>query len=254
MHAIAGAADTGIDDSRRHAFSENTGWVNMRPDTNAGVRIEFDGATGALSGYAWGENIGWICFPTNGFGGVTINAAGQLSGYAWGENVGWIYFPTHGHGGVTLNTSSGEFTGSAWGGNIGWIRFNGTNFGVRSVAFDRQSQGTPNWWLDHHNVNEDYNAGDGVPAWQKYVMDVSPTNAGNSLVITSITNNGIALVRFTPASARRFYTLKKSTNLAAAASWTNVSGQIRVAGAGPSQTLMETNAAATTVYAVEVSE
>ena len=47
--------------------------------------------TGALSGYAWGANAGWINFNPD-HGGVTISEAGEFSGYAWGENIGWIKF------------------------------------------------------------------------------------------------------------------------------------------------------------------
>ena len=56
---------------------------------------------------------------------------------------------------------------------FGWLKFKGTSpvYGVRSMAFDTQSQGTPNWWLDHHMVTEVYDAGGGVSAWRKYVMD-----------------------------------------------------------------------------------
>ena len=48
-----------------------------------------------MSGFAWGENIGWINFD----GGALANppnparidpAACRLRGYVWGENVGWI--------------------------------------------------------------------------------------------------------------------------------------------------------------------
>jgi hypothetical protein len=46
---------------------------------------------GNLSGYAWGENVGWINFDPTG-GGVTIDADGTFDGWAWGENIGWIHF------------------------------------------------------------------------------------------------------------------------------------------------------------------
>lgn len=47
---------------------------------------------GALSGYAWSENAGWINFAPSG-GGVSLdNTTGELKGYAWGENIGWLSF------------------------------------------------------------------------------------------------------------------------------------------------------------------
>lgn len=47
---------------------------------------------GALSGYAWSENAGWINFNPSG-GGVSLdNSTGEFKGYAWGENIGWLSF------------------------------------------------------------------------------------------------------------------------------------------------------------------
>ena len=49
--------------------------------------------SGILSGYAWGENIGWINFKDasgNNYHGARIDTNGNFSNYAWGENVGWI--------------------------------------------------------------------------------------------------------------------------------------------------------------------
>ncbi len=44
--------------------------------------------------------MGWINFaPTNG--GVTVSEAGDFSGYAWGENIGWIKF-----NGTALNSTA----------------------------------------------------------------------------------------------------------------------------------------------------
>lgn len=75
----------------------------------------------ALTGYAWGEYVGWIHLnPTNG--GVTNNGYGVLEGYAWGENTGWINFKPA-NGGVTID-ASGNFNGYAWSEMRGWIVFN----------------------------------------------------------------------------------------------------------------------------------
>ncbi len=103
--SISHAATTG------YAWGENIGWIDF--GSSAGDVTVTDSA---LSGYAYGENIGWIALT-----GV-INNNGTLSGYAWGENVGWIDFgPTL--DGVTINTSTGVFSGYAYGENIGWINF-----------------------------------------------------------------------------------------------------------------------------------
>ena len=174
--------------------------------------------------------------------------------YAWGENVGWVNFGAT-QCDAAINPANGEFSGHAWGENIGWLKFKGTSpdYGVRSLAFYTQSQGTPNWWLDAHGVTEGYDAGDGVPAWQKYVMDVSPTNAENYLVITSVSNAPSAkAVVFTPASTRRYYTLTRREDLTAGG-WSNVLGQVGIQGVGGQQAMQDTNAAARAFYSVKVT-
>ena len=61
--------------------------VALRPGSG-----QAQAATGNLSGYAWGTNVGWINFnPSDSQ--VTIDpATGSFDGYAWAENVGWIHF------------------------------------------------------------------------------------------------------------------------------------------------------------------
>lgn len=265
--ALTGAAlagNTGTDPTNKYAWSENAGWLNAAP-TNSEVTVHYyEGANGWLSGYAWGENVGWIVMGSSGGGpyantasnnwGVNLAANGALSGYAWGENVGWITFEQT-NGIPWINPVNGEFSGHAWGENIGWLKFKGTspNYGVRSMAFDTQPQGTPNWWLDHHGVTEGYTAGDGVPAWRKYVMDVDPTVSNNSLRITAISNApATKVVAFTPASTRRYYTLNRRDDLTAGV-WSNVVGQVSMPGTGGNQTMQDTNAGARVFYSVKVT-
>ena len=257
------ADDTGIDPTKKYAWGENVGWANAAP-TNNDMTVHFDGDSGWLSGYAWGENIGWIKIGTDVGGpytnttasnwGVNMDASGDLSGYAWGENVGWINFD-HVQCDAAINPTNGEFSGHAWGENIGWMKFRGSSpdYGTRTLAFDTQVQGTPNWWLDHHSVAEGYDTGDGVPAWQKYVMDTDPNVTGDYLRITALSNaaptKGVA---FTPASTQRYYTLSRRGDLTQGG-WSNVTGQVGIQGAGGTQALQDTNAAAIGFYNVIVT-
>lgn len=254
----ASASTTGIDPAHKYVWGENIGWVNASA-TNPTVTVHFDGTSGFLSGYAWGENIGWICFPTNGNGGVSLDGSGILSGYAWGENIGWINFPTNGNGGVSIDPSTGEFSGHAWGENIGWVSFKGTSpdYGVRTLAFDTQAQGTPNWWLDAEGVTESSDEGDGEPAWKEYIADTDPNDSNSYFQVVSVVSTGTtAEVVFWPASSRRSYTLKQTDDLASG-SWSNVVGQAGVAGnpdAGKEQSLTDSaGGSPSRSYQVEVS-
>ncbi len=113
----ASATDGTIDSTYRYAkfLNSNGGFIDFGL-SSGNVHV----TNSAVTGYAWGENVGWINLsPT--YGGVTNTSAGVLSGYAWGEATGWINFaPTN--GGVTIN-SSGNFSGYAWSQNFGWIIF-----------------------------------------------------------------------------------------------------------------------------------
>jgi len=253
-------ATIGIDPTNKCAWSENTGWANAVP-TNGGVTVRFNGTSGYLTGLAWGENIGWIKLGNDSGGpyangsasnwGVNLDAAGRLAGYAWGENVGWIKFDSA-YSAVTIDMDTGRFNGNAWGENIGWVSFKGTapDYNVRTLAFDRQSQGTPNWWLALHSVVESYDAGDGVPAWKKYVMDTDPNVAGNYLRITAISNRPCATVTF-PSSLRRYYTLQRRDDLQAG-DWTNVVSQTGIPGSGDLASLQDATATNRQFYRVEV--
>lgn len=261
--ALASRADnTGTDPASKYAWGENVGWVNAGP-TNYDVTVHFDGSAGWLSGHAWGENIGWIIMGSGGGPyanttrdnwGVNLAANGDLSGYAWGENVGWINFGDA-LCDAAINLANGQFSGHAWGENIGWLKFSGSSpdYGVRTLAFDAQARGTPNWWLDHYDVTEGYDAGDGVPAWQKYVMDTDPNVAGSYLRITALTNAPAAkAVVFTPASIRRYYTLLQRSDLRVGG-WSNVPGQVSVQyDTAGEKTMQDTNAAERMIYSVNV--
>jgi len=116
-----------------YAWGENVGWIDfgLASTTNT-----------YLDGYAYGENIGWIslnCLNTRSCSGagsnpyaVTNNGNGKLSGYAWGENVGWIDFSRVNI--ATTTASVGQFSGYAYGENIGWISLNCSNTGTCSGA------------------------------------------------------------------------------------------------------------------------
>ena len=101
------------------------GQINFKPTGSTAVTITDAG----LSGYAWGDEIGWINFSPTG-SGVTLDVnTGVLSGYAYANSGSWINVnPTDVGGGtnvgVTIN-SSGQFVGWAWvsGAQGGWMKF-----------------------------------------------------------------------------------------------------------------------------------
>jgi hypothetical protein len=147
------------------------------------------------------------------------------------------------------------FAGSAWGENVGWLTFSGTapDYGVRTLAFDTQPLGTPNWWLDHYGVAEAMDEGDGVPASDEYVADTNPNDPASYLRVVAVTNAASAAsVVFAPSSSRRYYTLVRRPGLDTG-TWGDVSGQTGVHGVGGEQALQDTEAAPQMFYRVRVS-
>lgn len=56
-------------------------------------------SSGAIAGWAWSDNIGWIslnCSNTSSCGtsnyGLTLNADNTVAGYGWSEHIGWVKF------------------------------------------------------------------------------------------------------------------------------------------------------------------
>lgn len=98
---------------------------------------------GNTSGYAWGENIGWIslnCDHTSlglplgddtcasqEYGVLTTNDG--IYGYAWSENIGWISLncsndASCGTVDYKVTNNNGVLGGYAWSETAGWIDFN----------------------------------------------------------------------------------------------------------------------------------
>ncbi|MBI4994285.1 hypothetical protein HZC21_01415 [Candidatus Peregrinibacteria bacterium] len=84
--------------SEPSAYAQNTGG-------SISYGATLDTSTGALGGYAWGDNIGWINMngatydvkvaTANGTNGGTCGASlnkGDVYGYAWTDTVGWMDF------------------------------------------------------------------------------------------------------------------------------------------------------------------
>lgn len=98
----------------------SSGNINWLPSSTSTAIVITDTS---ITGYAWGDEIGWINMAPTG-AGVTVNpATGILYGTAFSSVSGWVNFrPTN--GGVNIN-ANGEFVGYAWVGGLygGWIKF-----------------------------------------------------------------------------------------------------------------------------------
>ncbi len=115
------------DDTGKFSWAANAGWFNWRPTATDGVVTTRYFCTGFIwSGNIGYINMG--NGPANGLAyantsgtdfGVNIQGDGALRGFAWSGNTGWLVFePT---GDPRINLLTGAFAGFAWSPNLGWI-------------------------------------------------------------------------------------------------------------------------------------
>ena len=109
-----------------YIWTENAGWIKTGDTSCAGGDCCQSGTT---KGYENDSNSA----DNDGDGvaddwGVNNDGSGNLSGYAWGENIGWVNFDdTSVNDYNQVIISGGEFTDYAWGENIGWVNMNCAN-------------------------------------------------------------------------------------------------------------------------------
>jgi len=131
------------------------------------------------------------------------------------------------------------------------MNFKGTapNYNIRTVTFDVQPMGTPNWWLTLYGICDETIIGiKGIPAWQDYITDTDPTNQASCFQITAISIVSPFTVYF-PTSSRRYYTLQRRDNLLTDG-WSNVTDS--VLGSDGLDYLQDTNTRPQQFYRVEV--
>ena len=132
-----GPSKTSISPTNDYAWNDQVGWINF---AHPGGNIYVARGAGDLWGLAYvlSDNH-WIslnCVSTDSCSSVeykvSSDADGNLSGWAWSENYGWICFNCltdnscllSGDYKVTVDQDTGEFDGYAYSEKIGWISFN----------------------------------------------------------------------------------------------------------------------------------
>ena len=131
-----------------------------------------------------------------------------------------------------------------------------TEVGIQPCTAAPATNGTPSWWLVRHGLpanaaGEEYDEGDGLPAWQEYVADTDPTNADSCFRITDATGAFLPALHFN-SSSNRVYGVSACSNLLAGA-WTPVAGLEPRAGAGGFDTWWISNDSPYQLYRLTVT-
>ncbi|MHC1769936.1 MAG: hypothetical protein AB9869_37580 [Verrucomicrobiia bacterium] len=194
------AAST-IDTGDRLAYGANLGWIDFHADTAHGaVMGEYVCAGFIYSPNVGWISLG-SGLPANGIHyqndsgtdfGVNHDGTGNLRGYAYGSNIGWVCFEDVGDPSIDLVT--GRSSGFAWSANCGWISLASTTAHVRTGTIQpgvSAPNGLPIAWLWRHFQTTDIDPladpdQDGMSHAEEYAADTDPNDGADSLRITHL--------------------------------------------------------------------
>ena len=248
----AARAATTINAVNQLAYGANIGWLNARADGTNGAAIGQSFCSGAMWGANVGW-ISLGHGPTNGFTysnasatdwGVNHDGIGNLRGYAYGANIGWIHFETNGNPRVDLLT--GALSGHAWGANVGWISLSNSQAFVQTDILapgpDSDGDGIPDAYelartgsLTNLTASGDAD-NDGSPDVDEYHADTHPADDTSYLHITDFAKLATTgRVTWTVAPTR-LYRLEHSPTATNGAPWVDSGLGVIAPGAGPTLT------------------
>ena len=186
-----------------YIWSGNVGWISLGSGAPE---------NGIQYGNASASDFGVNLVGHSISGGVP---RAQLRGFAYGANIGWINFESQGNPEVSLST--GELTGFAWSANCGWINLNSATSFVQTDTIrsgvDSDGDGIADAYEFLHtsppglallNATGDVN-GDGQSDLEEYLADTDPLDPDSNLRITAFdTDSGSFSLTWTSDAARRY--------------------------------------------------
>jgi hypothetical protein len=228
-----------------YAWAANVGWI-------------YFGSGAPLNGIRYQNAVAADC-GVNAMPAVlqALQPVLPLRGYAWGANVGWIQFESQGDPRVDLQ--KGGLTGYAWSANVGWINLDdlaGNQVATTSIAMpaDSDGDGIPDAWelessggLTLLTAAGDRD-GDGFSDLAEYYADTDPLNPADCLRITQFSRRlgpPQIFIQWTSVPSR-LYVIEARDSMVAGA-WTDV-GLGSLPAAGPETSFLFPNTAAPNRY------
>ncbi len=257
---------TSINATHHQAYGANIGWLNARGDVANGAKIGLYFSTGYVWSANTGWISLGSGTPTNGYSyannsatdwGVNlIMPGGYLRGMAYGANIGWINFETNGNARVDLTT--GKLDGYAYGANVGWISLSNALAHVQTDFLDwgpdTDGDGLPDAYefartgnLTNLTAGGDADA-DGSGNRDEFLADTDPLDGGSLLEVTALnralTTNAVTWT----VEPTRTYRLEQAAAATNGAVWSDSGLGVLPPGAGPTLTGLVPDPAATTRF------
>lgn len=230
-----------INPDQAFAWGANIGWTTWHPDSMSGVRISEFACSGHIyAANAGWINLG-SGQPQNGVYyqnqsaddfGVNLDLEGNLRGLAYGANIGWISFETN--GAPRIDFMTGKIEGHIYGANVGWISLSGPDFHVAADAIDpgedTDGDGIPDAWelihagdLDTFGPDTDAD-GDGLTDQEEYLAGTDLFDPDDNLQILQFSllpEQESAIISFT-TSPHRIYRVQASPAIGTESDWTEL--------------------------------
>ena len=232
---------TTIDPAHPYAYGANTGWINARADGTNGAVIGRYFCSGSLYSANLGWISLGAGAPANGYSyandsaadfGVNHDETGALRGYAYSANTGWIAFENQGNPRVDLTT--GNLSGYAYGANTGWISLSNAQAFVRTERLDNgpdsDADGLPDAWEYSRYGNLTALSGtgdldtDGVSDLNEYLADTDPDDDASLLLLTLVEAGGSTNQLAWPSRSTRLYQVQATALLTG--TWENAASGV----------------------------
>lgn len=257
---------TTISATHRYGYGANIGWLNFRGDVANGAKIGLYFSTGYVWSANCGWISLGSGTPANGhsyannsasdWGVNLVMPGGYLRGMAYGANIGWINFETNGNAKVDLAT--GKLSGYAYGANVGWISLSNSFAHVQTDSLDwgpdSDGDGIPDAYeyaktgnLTNLTAGGDFD-GDGPGDKDEFLADTDPTNPAKLLEITALSRAANTNVVTWTVEPTRTYRLEHANSADNAALWTDSGLGVLPPGGGPTLTGLVPDPAATTRF------
>lgn len=256
------ALRSNIDPTRDASVSEAIGVIDWHPDGETGARINAYYCGGYLHGASVGWIQLGAGVPANKHQysnqsaedfGVNVAKDGALRGFAYAANLGWLQFESSGNPRVDWTT--GKLSGAVWSANAGWIQLDGAGATVYAASAaaseDTDGDGLPDAWeIAESGVLTTLAAGgdadrDGVADRDEYLGGTAPLNRADFLGPVSLavaSPSGLATLRW-PTKAGYLYQIDRRDSLSPETAWQPAGGRISGTGAIAARQLSGTSAA-----------